>query len=168
MVVPFLVDEWRRRAARLPALDKYFQPGTGSSYPVFACDAEHVALCYFFHTADRVGPNQLYLGAPFAYVVLDAADFSVLDEVTDHPFDLQPFEDTVYELSEVEKEANKIRVGYLKHWYNRIAELYPDQPSGEDGKQFWDMLRKVVPPPLWPYYEALSPSFAAWLLSEEH
>ncbi len=163
MTTNYLVDQWKTQLSRVPELQKYAIPSIGRSYPMLAYADDALQLRYFYHYAEQIGPNSLELGAPDTRIAVSIDDFSLLREESNGVFDVEPFETTVYELTDDEMANKRKYVRRLKKLYDEMAKRYPKEASGQAGKDFLYVLEKLVPDVLVPYYRELSPDFVAWL-----
>ena len=143
-------------------MQQYFQPGIACSYPLLAHESDQIQIRYFFHPADQIGPDTLYLGSPRVCVIVDYQSLSVLKEIAD-PFTIEPFTPIEYKVSRSRRQQNQLYIEQLKGAYDTIVNLYPEQPSGGTGKQLITLLEAIVPNVLMPYYVAMSPDFIDWL-----
>lgn len=158
-----LVDKWHAKLARDPELAKYVAPGVARSYPMLGMRDGSKVLLYFYHVADQTGPNTIAIFPPHSVIALDYNALSLVEEVSDNPFDIPPFEETSYSLPAEEKAKNRERAARLRELYDLVAPRYPDEPAGNEGAELLETLKALVPYMLWPYYEAMAPDFIKWL-----
>jgi hypothetical protein len=135
-------------------LQGLMQPGIGESYPIFAFTDNGLHIRHFYHDADQVGPDTMYIGSPRALVTLDYESRDIVSADVD-PFDLPAFEPVQYTLSAQERIARRPAVDHLVMLYDRMMESYPEPPSSELRDEFATTLHQVVPPVLWPFYQLL-------------
>ena len=145
---------WKARIHSIPSLQQFQQDGIAASYPVFAYTDSGLHIRHFYHTGDQIGPNTILIGPARVLATLDYETGDVLD-VDFEPFKLPLFENVEYTLSPDERVARRPDVQHLEGLYDRMLETYPEPPSGDVVADFTAALQRVVPPVLWPYYEAL-------------
>ncbi len=155
-------SRWDIQVRSIPQLKNVHLPDIGRSYPLPAYDGERVQVRHFYHVASQTSGSTLYLGAPTVCAVLDYENGSLLDVFPAAELGLERFEDTTYRVRDDQKAALQTRARRVRELYDQVFELYPYQPGGEVGQEFWTAFQGMVPPPLLPYYRALSPDFVAW------
>jgi hypothetical protein len=163
MVEGSFLPRWESQVSDHPRLRRLRQPGIARSYPVFAYEQERLETRFFYHTAHQVGAHRIVIGPPEFCVALDPANGSVIATLAPEEFGIDPFENVIHEVPPERKESASANIRRLRALYDDVSALYPDRPAGATGFAFWEALRAVVPPPLLPAYEALSPEFADWL-----
>ncbi len=159
--------KWNIQTRSNPQLAALHSPGMARSYPMLAAEDGRLQTRHFYHVADQVGPNQLHLGPPLGYVVLDHDDGSLIAAYPAEELGIEPFEEMIYVVPPERQPIIAEKVRRLRELYEVIAARFPDEPSGDEGPAFWDALIGTVPPALLPAYEAISPEFVAWLKGED-
>ena len=156
------IAAWQRQLQADARLGTLVQVGLTASYPMFARFGPDLFVRHFYYPSSRTGPNEVTLSAPRLLVTLTLPDLKFAESET-NPFDLPRFEDSVYEVPEEEHETKRALIGQLEALYDEALSPFPAPPTREVAEELLETLQQVVPPALWPYYEQMTPGFAAWL-----
>lgn len=159
------LTQWDKQVRSITELNNLHQPGIGRSYPLPAFEKGRLELRHFYHVASQTRGSSLYLGAPTVVAVLDMETGKLIEAFPASDLGVEPFEDMTYTLSNEQKATIRPRVQRLRQLYDLIMDRYPREPGGAIAKEFWTAFGGSVPPPLLPFYEALSPDFVAWCLA---
>jgi hypothetical protein len=156
------LNRWDKQVREIPELNNLHQPDIGRSYPLPAVENGRIELRHFYHIASQTSGSSLYLGAPTVCAVLDSESGELLEMFPASELGVEPFEDMTYRLTNEQKAAIRPRIQQVKQLYDLVIDRYPDEPGGAAAHDFWTAFEGSVPPPLLPFYRALSPDFVAW------
>lgn len=157
------IERWDTQVEANTQLQRLRQPGIGRSYPLFELIGGGLHTRHFYHVASLAGTRTMQIGPPGICVVMRLSDGELVARIDPAELGIAPFEVTEFTVPADEQARRREQVARLRTLYDTIAARYPHEPAGDAGTAFWETLRAVVPPMLWPAYEALAPEFAAWL-----
>jgi len=155
-------SRWEKQVRSIPQLKNLHQPDIGRSYPLPAYDDNGVQVRHFYNRASQIGATKLLLGPPLICASLSYSDGSLLGVVPAPELGMQPFEETTYTVPVEKQEVIRALVNEVRRLYDPLMSLFPHEPGGSVGQEFWEAFTQVVPPILLPYYELLSPDFVEW------
>ncbi|MCD4687459.1 MAG: hypothetical protein K8S97_16130 [Anaerolineae bacterium] len=162
MADTFLV-RWERFVRGNPRLMQLQQPGIARSYPLLAEVQGRIHIRFFYHQADQVSADELYVGPPQVVAVLDFKTGTMLAPIRPEDLGMVPFKPMYHYVGPSRKPAIREYLNKLGELYNLVAAHYPNEDADDARSAFWRAFREVVPPVLLPSYRMMSHDFVAWL-----